>query len=60
MSTTKPARSLNIEVLRILAILGVLTLHYFNAEIGGGIKYAPEGSITTIYCTSLNRQQYAQ
>lgn len=42
---TKKERQSNIELLRILAILGVIVLHYNNPEIGGGITYAKEGSI---------------
>lgn len=37
-------RSSNIEALRILAIIGVMVLHYNNPVIGGGITYAQEGS----------------
>ncbi|MBQ5815831.1 MAG: acyltransferase family protein [Oscillospiraceae bacterium] len=43
---TKPARSSNIELLRILAILGVIVLHYNNSSIGGGFAVAPVGSGT--------------
>lgn len=53
MSTTKPARSSNIEVLRILAILGVLVLHYFNAEIGGGYKVCPGRQHKLLYTVLL-------
>ena len=41
----KKARQSNIELLRIFAIIGVVILHYNNPAIGGGIKYAEEGSI---------------
>ena len=44
----KPQRSKgrdsNIELLRIIAMLGVIILHYNNASIGGGFKYAEYGS----------------
>ena len=33
-------RNSGIELLRILAAMGVIILHYNNAEIGGGLKYA--------------------
>ena len=42
----KKARESNIELLRILAIMGVIVLHYNNAETGGGgFKYVTENSI---------------
>lgn len=44
MSTVKAERQSNIELLRILAIMGVIVLHYNNPVIGGGIRYAEEGS----------------
>ncbi len=37
----KPARESNIELLRILTMLGVVILHYNNTTIGGGLAYAP-------------------
>lgn len=42
--STKERKS-NIELLRILSILGVIILHYVNPSIGGGIAYTEEGSI---------------
>lgn len=39
-------RDSNIELLRILAILGVIVLHYNNANMGGGLKYVSAGSIS--------------
>lgn len=42
---SKKERQSNIELLRIFAIIGVVILHYNNPTIGGGIKYAEEGSI---------------
>ena len=42
---SKQERQSNIELLRILAILGVVVLHYNNPNIGGGIAYATEGGI---------------
>lgn len=38
-------RQSNIELLRILAIMGVIVLHYNNPIIGGAIKYAREDSL---------------
>lgn len=34
-----------IELLRIIAMAGVIILHYNNGQIGGGLKFAREGSI---------------
>ncbi len=44
METTKTVRDSNIELLRILTMLGVIVLHYNNPAIGGGLLYAAEGS----------------
>ena len=41
----KKERQSNIELLRILAIAGVIVLHYNNPVVGGGITYATEGSL---------------
>ena len=41
----KKERQSNIELLRILAIMGVIILHYNNPVIGGGIAYAQKGSL---------------
>ena len=41
----KKQRSSNIELLRILTMLGVIILHYNNADIGGGLKYVQNGSL---------------
>jgi len=38
-------RKANIELLRIIAMSGVIFLHYFNPTIGGGIEYVNNGSI---------------
>ena len=38
----------NIELLRILAILGVYILHYTNSDIGGDIAMLQLGVLTTI------------
>lgn len=38
-------RKSNIELLRILAILGVIVLHYNNAKIGGGMAFVDKGSL---------------
>lgn len=41
MQTTKThSRNSNIELLRIIAMFGVIILHYNNAQIGGAFKYA--------------------
>lgn len=32
-------RKSNIELLRIVLILMVITLHYFNGNMGGGLKH---------------------
>ena len=49
----KKERQSNIELLRILAILGVIILHYNNPVIGGGITYAEEGSLNFFILYSL-------
>lgn len=41
-------RRANIELLRILAMIGVVFLHYYNAEMGGGIKYVVHGSVNEV------------
>lgn len=48
---SKKERQSNIELLRILAIIGVIVLHYNNPANGGGMKYAEQGSINfyTLY-----------
>ncbi len=38
-------RSSNIELLRIFAILGVIVLHYNNADMGGGFRFVLPGSL---------------
>lgn len=38
-------RQSNIELLRILAIIGVIILHCNHRDIGGGFKYVPIGSV---------------
>lgn len=43
----KVERQSNIELLRILAIMGVIVLHYGNPSIGGGLSYVKEGSINS-------------
>ena len=47
----KKERQSNIELLRIIAIIGVVVLHYNNPSIGGGMIYAEQGSINfyTLY-----------
>lgn len=38
-------RESNIELLRILAMLGVIILHYNNPSIGGGVSFVKHGSL---------------
>lgn len=38
-----------IELLRIIAIIGVVILHYNNKEIGGGLKYVQAGTINQFF-----------
>lgn len=45
MKSSNSSRSSNIELLRIIAILGVIILHYNNSDIGGGFKYVEDGSV---------------
>lgn len=40
-----PSRASNIELLRIITILGVIILHYNNESIGGGYKYVLPDSL---------------
>ena len=42
---SKVFRQSNIELLRVLAIMGVIVLHYNNPIIGKGIVYAEEGGL---------------
>lgn len=41
----KNKRQSNIELLRILSILGVVILHYNNKTIGGGLQYVTDNSV---------------
>lgn len=41
----KKERNSNIELLRILSVMGVIVLHYNNPLIGKGIIFAKEGSV---------------
>ena len=45
----KKERQSGIELLRILAIIGVVVLHYNNWSIGGGFRYVKKGSLNQIY-----------
>ena len=38
-------RSTNIELLRILTMIGIIILHYNNPAIGGGLTYVNPGSV---------------
>ncbi len=44
-------RQSNIELLRIVAALGVIVLHYNNPSIGGGYKAVADGSINQLVMT---------
>ncbi len=44
-SNNKKTRQSNIELLRILAALGVIFLHINNPNIGGGFRYAQDNGI---------------
>ncbi|MCR4766792.1 MAG: acyltransferase [Saccharofermentans sp.] len=46
--TKTEGRKSNIELLRILTMLGVVILHYNNQDIGGGLTYVPQGSINEV------------
>lgn len=48
----KKGRESNIELLRILSILGVIILHYNNETIGGGLQYVAKNS-TNYYILML-------
>jgi len=39
-------RNSNIELLRILAMVGVIILHYNNSDIGGGLAYVEQGTLS--------------
>ena len=41
-------RQSNIELLRILAILGVILLHYNNDSSGGGFRFVEPGSLNLV------------
>lgn len=41
----KAERQSNIELLRIMAIIGVIVLHYNNVSIGGGLLYVEKDSL---------------
>ena len=55
-------RESNVELLRIIAIIGVIILHYNNPTIGGGLKYVENGTINfyilnifeTVFATGVN------
>ena len=44
METVKENRDSNIELLRIIAMLAVISLHYNNVKMGGGYLYVVWGS----------------
>ncbi len=42
-------RNSSIELLRIIAIMGVVILHYNNESMGGAFKFVEEGSFSQMY-----------
>lgn len=42
-------RNSSIELLRIIAIIGVVILHYNNSGMGGAFYYVTEGSLNQYY-----------
>ena len=44
----KKARESNIELLRILTMLGVIVLHYNHANMGGAFAFVPAGSVSQV------------
>ena len=42
-------RNSSIELLRIIAIMGVVILHYNNSGMGGAFYYVTEGSLNQYY-----------
>lgn len=49
MAKSVVRRDSSIELLRILSVMGVVFLHYNNANRGGGFKYVAAGSIGQYY-----------
>lgn len=49
MNKTKNQRNSAIELLRIIAIMGVVVLHYNNGQMGGGFQYVKSGSLNEMY-----------
>ena len=49
----KPQRESNVELLRIVAMSGVVFLHYYNSEIGGAIRFVQKGSINELILQTL-------
>lgn len=49
----KKIRQSNIELLRILAAVGVIILHYNNAKMGGGFLYVEPWSINQVILMAL-------
>lgn len=45
----KPARNSSVELLRILAMCGVVILHYNNQTIGGGLRYASGAGYSALF-----------
>jgi len=48
-SPAKPARNSSVELLRILAMCGVVILHYNNKSIGGGLGYATGAGYVALF-----------
>lgn len=51
---TKQGRESGIELLRIMAALGVILLHFNHAGAGGGFSYVQDGSINKMLLYYLN------
>ena len=49
MSQSVVRRESSIELLRIFAVMGVVFLHYNNANRGGGFRFVADGSIAQYY-----------
>lgn len=48
MNNQKKTRDSGIELLRIIVMMGVITLHYNNASIGGGLEFVQTKSVNEI------------
>lgn len=50
----KKDRNSNIELLRVIAMFGVIILHYNNPNMGGGLKFVSDGSVNFYVLYFLN------